>query len=108
MHHMPYSSIGHVMHTDAEVVATGQYSGHKVFMHHKPYTKKETQPMFLSARRKKSVISSHKSSVVVFVNVLASGQVDVMSRQNSCRVVCVNIRECGQVEVSRNTNLDCL
>ena len=107
MHHMPYSSIGHVMHTDAEVVATGQYSGHKVFMHHKPYTKKETQPMFLSARRKKSVISSHKSSVVVFVNVLASGQVDVMSTQNSCSVVCVNVLGWGQVEVLGEVNTSC-
>ena len=38
MHHMPYSSIGHVMHTD--LVATGQYSGDNVFMHHMPHTKK--------------------------------------------------------------------
>ena len=36
--HMPYSSIGHVMYTD--LVATGQYSGDNVFMHHMPHTKK--------------------------------------------------------------------
>ena len=76
-------------------------------MHHKPYTKNETQPMFLSALRKQSVISSHNSSVVVCVNVLASGQVDVMSTQSSCVVVCVNVLASGQVEVSRDTNLDC-
>ena len=75
-------------------------------MHHKPYTKKETQTMFLSARHKQHVISSHNSSVVVCVNVLASGQVDVMSTQNSCVYVCVNVLASGQVEVLRDANLD--
>ena len=53
------------------------------------------------------VMSSQNSCVVVCVNVLASGQVDVMSTQNSCVVVCVNVLASGQVEVSRDANLDC-
>ena len=51
-------------------------------------------------------MSSQNNCVVVCVNVLACGQVDVISTQNSCSVVCVNVLACGQVEVSRDTNLD--
>ena len=52
-------------------------------------------------------MSSQNSCVVICVNVLASGHVDVMSTQNSCVVVCVNVLASGQVEVSRDANLDC-
>ena len=53
------------------------------------------------------MMSSENSRVVVCVNVLANGQVDVISTQNSCVVVCVNVLVSGQVEVSRDANLDC-
>ena len=72
------------------------------------YTKKETQPKFLSAPCKQSVMSSQISCVVVWVYLLACGQGDVISTQNSCSIVCVNVLACGQVEVSRDTNLNCL
>ena len=47
------------------------------------------------------MLSSSNISVVVCVDVLGWGQVDVMSTQNSCVVVCVNVLGWGQVEVSQ-------
>ena len=47
------------------------------------------------------MLSQNSCVVVVCVNVLGWGQVDVMSTQNSCVVVCVNVLGWGQVEASR-------
>ena len=52
-------------------------------------------------------MSSPNSCVVVCVNVLGWGQVDVRSTQNSCVIVCVNVLGWGQMEVSRGENISC-
>ena len=46
-------------------------------------------------------MSSQNSCVVVCVNVLGWGQMDVISTQIGCVVVCVNVLGWGQDEVSR-------
>ena len=71
----------------------------------KPLQRKKLSQYYCLHGRKQYVISSH-NSCTVYVNVLACGQVDVISTQNSCSIVCVNVLACGQVEVSRDTNLN--
>ena len=71
------------------------------------YSQVKTCLMFWSARGKQRVMSSPNSCVVVCVNVLGWGQVDVRSTQNSCVIVCVNVLGWGQMEVSRGENMGC-
>ena len=59
--------------------------------------------MFWSCAGKQSVMSSQNSCVVVCINILGWGQVDVMTTQNS--VVCVNVLGWGQTEVLREENI---
>ena len=66
-----------------------------------------TRLMFWSAQGKQRVMSTPNSCVVVCVNVLGWGQVDVRSTQNSCVVVCVNVLGWGQMEVSKGENIGC-
>ena len=53
------------------------------------------------------MMSSPNRCVVVCVNVLGWGQVEVISTQNRCVVVCVNVLGWGQTKDSREANISC-